>query len=76
MNRTLRLNIKNEENGQTYQVTSWGERVPHHVYERIGQDKGDDGKIQDNVVTKKQKGFLEERVIMSGVQKQGQITQW
>lgn len=68
--------IKNEENGKTVVAKMWGERVPQEVYTRVGSDKMDDGIIQDSVVGKKQRGYLTAEMVMKGVERKGQITEW
>lgn len=44
------LRIRNEEDGNTYQVSKWGLRVDEQTFEAIADDKRDDGIVQDNVV--------------------------
>ncbi len=73
--RALDLNITNKEDGRTYKVSMWGEMVPERVFERIKKDKAD-GIIEDDVVAKKEKGYLDATYIMKGVTKQWQITRW
>jgi hypothetical protein len=73
----LQKQIKNEENGQAYNVTMWGERVPQEIYERIKQDKMNDGIVNDNVFGKKQRGYVTESITIKGLDKRlGQITSW
>lgn len=74
--RAMHMNIRNEENGQTERVAIWGERVSQDVYERVKEDKLDNGIINNNVIAKKRRGYLNEDMIMKGVTKQGQITEW
>ena len=72
----ITMNIRNEEDGRTEKVTMWGERVPESIYERVKEDKLDNGLINDDIVGKKKRGYLNEEMIMSGVTKLGQITGW
>ena len=72
----LQMDIRNEENGQTERVTMWGERIPNEVYERVKEDKLDNGVINNDVVGNKRRGYLKEEISMPGITKQGQITRW
>lgn len=74
--KVLQKNIKNEENGRTETVAMWGERVPEWLYEKVKADKLDNGRIDNDVVGKKEKGYLNEKILMQGVEKSGQITRW
>ncbi|MBI5148340.1 hypothetical protein HZA33_01545 [Candidatus Pacearchaeota archaeon] len=79
--QALEMQIKNEEDGRTYTVDKWGERVPEAVYERVKEDKLDNGRVDDNVFARKDRGYLNGRIIMkddSGrpLQRRGQITEW
>src|SRR3989344_2513268 len=71
----LDLDITNKEDGRTYKVDMWGEMVPERVFERIRKDKAD-GIIEDDVVAKKEKGYLDATYVMKGVTKKWQITRW
>ena len=74
--------ITNEENGQTEQVTIWGERIPECVYEKVKSDKIDDGIIQDDTIGYKDLGYLNPVITFydcDGVTpliREGQITDW
>ncbi|MEK6800496.1 MAG: DUF6384 family protein, partial [Nanoarchaeota archaeon] len=72
----LQMDIRNEESGQTERATMWGERIPNEVYERVKEDKLDNGIINDDVVGRKKKGYLKEEMTMRDLIKQGQITRW
>ena len=72
----FQMDIRNEEDGQIERVAMWGERIPHEVYERVKEDKLDNGIINNDIVGKKSRGYLREEMIMKGVTKQGQITRW
>ncbi len=76
----LRMNIRNEEDGQNYLVDEWGEHVPQEIYEQVKEDKTDDGIIQQNLFGKKRNGYLTEEVTITldgkPINKKGQITRW
>ena len=55
----LRLPIVNEEDQRTRGVRAWGLRVDQATFERAVADKSDDGIIQNNLVGRKRRGFLE-----------------
>lgn len=73
---TLPMKITSTETGSTAEVTRWAEQVPESAYELVKQDKSDDGLIQDNIVARKKKGYLqrEDDVRFSLLNKQ--ITAW
>ena len=75
---TLSRPIRNEEDGQTYNVGMWGERVPKSIYEGVKSDKMDDGIIQNDTFGKKEKGYLKEKILFPEIEnaKRGQITSW
>lgn len=75
------LPIRNEESGQTKTVTTWAERVPKEVYDRVAADKRADGRVDDYVYAVKRRGWLNEEIRMKGPDGQplarlGQITEW
>jgi hypothetical protein len=73
----LEQRITNEERSRTETVRMWGERVPEYIYERVKEDKLDDGNIQNNIVGEKKKGYLTIQITMPGIGKRaGQITEW
>ncbi|MFH1588979.1 MAG: DUF6384 family protein [archaeon] len=79
--RTHTMSIKNEENGSTYDKQMWGERVPEYIYEKVKQDKINDGIIQNKLYAKKSTGYITPQVIMTGqngrpLEREGQITSW
>jgi hypothetical protein len=70
----LRMGINNEEyNGRLDQVTEWGERVTEAQYERVKDDKMDNGIIDNDKFGAKKKGFLSVERKYPDV---GQITEW
>jgi hypothetical protein len=54
----LSLPITSEEDGAVRTVSAWGLRVDPQVFERVKQDKMDDGIVNNKVVGKKQRGYL------------------
>jgi hypothetical protein len=54
----LSLPITSEEDGSVRRVSQWGLRVDPQVFERVKQDKLDDGIVNDKQVGKKQRGYL------------------
>ena len=66
--------VRNEEDGQIYQVRKWGIRVDEATFEAVAADKRDDGIIQDFVVGMKEAGMLEPayKIPTGG----GTITEW
>lgn len=68
------LQIRNEEDGRTYQVSKWGLRVDEQTFEAVADDKRDDGIVQDSIVGAKKVGQLgaEYQVPTSGAT----ITDW
>ena len=54
----LSLPITSEEDGSVRTVSEWGLRVDPQVFERVKQDKVDDGIVNDKQVGKKQRGYL------------------
>lgn len=55
------LPVRNEEDGRIERVSRWGLRVDEETFQRVAEDKRDDGIIQDPVVGVKQRGTLEPR---------------
>jgi len=66
--------ITSEEDGQAREVTVWGQRVSQALYERVRDDKMDDGIVQTTLLGEKRRGTLDidwnEGVLT------GAITQW
>ena len=54
----LSLPITSEEDGSVRTVSAWGLRVDEQVFERVKQDKMDDGIVNNKVVGEKQRGYL------------------
>lgn len=57
--KRLTLPIENEEDGKTYRVSRWGQRVDAATFRAVAADKQDDGIIQNDVVAEKVRGKLE-----------------
>lgn len=72
--RAVTVPIRNEEDGRTRQVRTFGLRVDESTFERVAADKRDDGIIQESVVGVKRRGELdpEYRVATTGAT----ITDW
>lgn len=72
--RHLQVPVRSEETGRTETVASWGLRVDEATFERVRQDKLDDGIIQNDRFGSKPRGRLEPRFDQptSG----GAITSW
>ena len=68
------LAIRNEENGTTETVATFGVRVPESEYERVRRDKTDNGIVDSPVVGSKARGKLTRSftVPVAG----GYITRW
>ena len=66
--------IRSEEDGSVRSATMWGARVPEEVFERVRQDKLDDGIVQQALVGAKRRGRLdiEWSIPVPG----GMITEW
>jgi len=63
---TIPLRIHNDENNTDQVVTTWGERVPEAVYNRLKQDKQSDGILNETAFAVKRKGMLDEEITMPG----------
>ncbi len=50
--------IESEEDKKTARTKIWGVRVPQRVYQKVAADKRDDQIIQNDIIGKKQRGFL------------------
>ncbi|MBA5777712.1 hypothetical protein H2509_11310 [Stappia sp. F7233] len=66
--------ITSEEDGRASMVSIWGQRVAPQTFERVRQDKQDDGIVQDKVLGRKERGRLTPDWAMP-VQ-DGAITKW
>jgi hypothetical protein len=73
--------IHNDETGKDKDVTTWAERVPKEVYDRLAKDKREDGVLNETTFAVKKRGEAVEVVTMPGADGQplrrlGQITEW
>jgi len=73
--------IRNAETGQIETVTTWGERVPAAVYERIKSDKQIDGVLDETPFAVKRAGTTELEIVLpdetnTPISRGGQITDW
>ena len=57
-NQAIALPVVNEENNQRKTVKTWGLRVNQDTFNRVANDKRDDGIIQNNIIGKKPRGVL------------------
>ncbi|HEX7000217.1 MAG TPA: DUF6384 family protein [Trueperaceae bacterium] len=57
--RRVGVPVESEETGVVQTVDTWGLRVDEDTFERVRQDKLDDGIIQDDTFGVKRAGFLE-----------------
>ena len=79
--KVLKRKIRSREDGSVKKVASWAERVPEKVYQRVAEDKREDGVVDDSLYARKKSGVQEEEVVMrdsSGepLQRMGQIHSW
>ncbi len=70
----ISLSITSEEDQITRTVNMFGERVTEAAYEKVKNDKLDDGIIQQNVVGRKQRGYLKPEYDASFSVQGGRIT--
>ena len=54
--------IRNAETGRVEKVTKWAEEVPHAVYQRLKQDKTDDGLLSETLFSVKTRGTLQPEI--------------
>ena len=66
--------VRNEEDGFSKTVTTWGIRVDEETFEAVAADKKDDGIIQDNLVGEKQRGYLQPNYLIRTTG--ASITEW
>jgi hypothetical protein len=73
--------VHNAETGRDEEVTTWAERVPKEVYDRLAHDKRSDGVLDETAFAIKRRGFTDEQITMPGadgrpLSRLGQITKW
>jgi Family of unknown function (DUF6384) len=66
--------ILNEETGVTSTVNRWGVRVGNEVFDKVSDDKRDNGIIERNIVGQKRRGTLDVDYAMPVLG--GTITKW
>ncbi|MBI1211839.1 MAG: hypothetical protein GC190_10285 [Alphaproteobacteria bacterium] len=72
--RAMNMDIANEENERTYRRSMWGVRVSEEVFDRVRNDKNDDGIVENNILGQKLRGELQVRYNMPVLG--GTITRW
>ncbi len=72
--RTLTMPVTNEEDGRSYNVSAWGQRVPQATFDAVANDKNDNGIIENRTMGQKQRGELDPRYTMSVLP--GAVTSW
>jgi hypothetical protein len=72
--KKVTVQMQNEENDKRTKVKHWGIRVNEETFNRVSQDKSDDGIIQDRVVGVKNSGYLLPLYTVSTTG--ASITQW
>jgi hypothetical protein len=72
--RAMRMDIVNEETGRTHSRKTWGIRVSEDVFNRVKQDKMDDGIIENRTLGQKLRGELQVKYLMPVMG--GTITKW
>ena len=72
--QVIALDILNEENNKSISTKRFGIRVPKNTFETVGQDKSDDGIIQNNIIGKKARGIMEIEYSLPVLG--GMITDW
>lgn len=72
--KAIDLDIKNEESGETENVSIWGLRVPEETYRKVEADKRDDGIIEGDQVGAKLQGYLDPDYSVAVLG--GAVTRW
>jgi len=70
----LSVDVTNEEDNSRVRAEKFGVRVPQETFERIGDDKSDDGIIQNNIIGEKRRGELKIQYLIPVLD--GTITRW
>jgi hypothetical protein len=70
----LTMPIMDEEQNRTFNVSTWGVRVPQAIFEAVKADKLDNGILENRILGQKQRGELEPRYSMTVLG--GAITSW
>ncbi len=79
--RVLPRQIMNAETKKAAVVSTWGERVPKAVYDRLVADRKADGILDETLFGRKRKGTTQEEIVIPGADGQplprtAQITAW
>jgi hypothetical protein len=77
----LTRRVHDDEKNQDKDVTTWAERVPKEVYDRLAKDKKEDGILNETTFAVKKRGEPDEVITMPGpagqpLRRLGQITEW
>jgi Family of unknown function (DUF6384) len=72
--KVLTRPILNEETGTTTKVDKWGIRVGSDLFEKVIEDKRENGLIEHNIVGQKRRGYLD--VDYTAPVLGGTITKW
>jgi hypothetical protein len=77
----LTRRVHDDEADKDKDVTTWAERVPKEVFDRLAKDKRDDGILNETTFAVKKRGEPDEVITMPGpdgqpLRRQGQITEW
>jgi hypothetical protein len=77
----LKRRIHDDESDTYKEVTTWAERVPEAVYERLKKDKLKNGTLNETAFAVKRKGVADEEITMPGpdgkpLARLGRITKW
>jgi hypothetical protein len=72
--RAMRMDIVNEEDQRTHRRKTWGVRVSEDVFNRVRDDKMDDGIVENHTLGRKLRGELQVHYDMPVLG--GTITKW
>ncbi len=72
--RSLTMPVTNEEDGRSYNINAWGQRVPQVTFDAVARDKDDNGIIENRILGTKARGELDPRYTMSVLP--GAVTSW
>ncbi|TLX15884.1 DUF6384 family protein [Rhizobium sp. MHM7A] len=73
--RVQSVDVKNVENGRTYNASTWAIRVPQRTYEKVGADKQADGVVDNTKAGVKPAGSIDIRWDLPTINDQ-RITSW
>jgi hypothetical protein len=72
--KPIAMDITSEENNERRNVAVWGVRVSEAKYNKVRRDKQDNGIIEDNIVARKQRGYLDPEFVPDA--RAAFITEW